>query len=67
MSIKFSVGMSEAEEDRLRLEQGRQSPRGMVACSERDLSARPPGWPVAPEGSDDERELEPAALPLWAW
>jgi hypothetical protein len=65
MSVKFSVGVSEIEEDRILLEERRQSPDWIGRGGDGDLEARPPGWPLsrpAPE-EDVEEELPP----VWAW
>jgi hypothetical protein len=66
MRIKFSVGVSEAEEDRRRLEElRRQSGLASLASVHDDPEARPPGWPAAPDEVDDETASP--AVPLWAW
>lgn len=66
MRIKFSVGLSEAEEDRLRLEeQRRRSSQANALAGDEDPEDRAPGWPAAPEGP--EEELDRPAIPVWAW
>jgi hypothetical protein len=66
MRIKFTVGMSEAEEERLRLEeQRRQSSQGSTFGGDEDPEARAPGWPAASDSPDEE--VDPPAIPIWAW
>lgn len=66
MSIKFSVGMSDLQEDRRALEElRRKSPAGARRGTQKKREAGAPGWPL--QASPDE---EPAAVPgqsLWAW
>jgi hypothetical protein len=66
MGIKFSVGVSEAEEDRLRLEeQRRQSGQSAANATSEDPETRAQGWPAAASESDEEGD--PDAIPVWAW
>jgi hypothetical protein len=67
MSIKFSVGVSEAEEDRVLLEERRQSPARLSHDSDDEPTARPAGWPLSSQSSQEEED-EPIDLPsTWAW
>lgn len=66
MSVKFSVGISELEEDRLLLEEQRQSPEWVGLSAEGDLEARPAGWPLWAPAPDEEAE-EHELPPVWAW
>lgn len=63
MSVKFSVGVSETDEDRELLETLRRSPSRIDRPSDDGLEARPAGWPLRGEG-DEETETQPST---WAW
>jgi hypothetical protein len=66
MSVKFSVGVSETEEDdedRELLETLRRSPSRIDRTSDEGLETRPAGWPLRAEGEDDP-EPQPS---IWAW
>jgi hypothetical protein len=67
MSVKFSVGVSDVEEDRLLLEERRQSAEWLGRGSDEELEARPPGWPLSPPASDEEADPDPDQPPVWAW
>lgn len=62
MSVKFSVGVSETDEDRALLETLRRSPSRLDAGGEEDLPGRQPGWPLQGESDEDAPPQSP-----WAW
>ena len=67
MSVKFSVGVSETEEDdedRELLETLRRSPSRIDrTTTDEGLETRPAGWPLRADGEDDP-EPQPSS---WAW
>lgn len=63
MSVKFSVGVSETDEDRELLETLRRSPSRIDRHGDEGLEARPAGWPLRGEG-DEDAEAQPST---WAW
>ena len=63
MSVKFSVGLSETDEDRELLETLRRSPSRIERPSEEGSEPRPAGWPLSGEG-DEDFESPPSS---WAW
>lgn len=71
MSIKISVGVSEAEDDRQLLEERRQSPDWLgLEGDDAELEARAPGWPLSrsmPEGEPVEEDSAEASPSVWAW
>jgi hypothetical protein len=67
MAVKFSVGVSELEEDRLLLEERRQSPDWVGRSGDGELEARPAGWPPSSSAPEEEAEEPAELLPPWAW
>lgn len=65
MSVKFSVGVSKAQQDRERLEQHRSSGEWVALGREEELQERRPGWPLAEGEQADDAEHDPP--PQWAW
>jgi hypothetical protein len=63
MSVKFSVGVSETDEDRALLETLRQSPSRLESPTEEELPARRAGWPLGPDADDDSAAVQST----WAW
>jgi hypothetical protein len=63
MSVKFSVGVSEADEDRELLETLRRSPSRIDPSNDASTEIRPAGWPLRAEGEEDA-ESQPS---IWAW
>jgi len=69
MSIKFSVGVSDLEEDRRALEElRRKSPAGSRERGDSDSKgeAGAPGWSLQ-ASAEDEHESAPTGQSLWAW
>jgi hypothetical protein len=65
MGIKFSVGMSDLDEDRRALEElRRKSPPGR-ARGENEGEAGAPGWSLQASADDDEPAV--TGQSLWAW
>jgi hypothetical protein len=65
MSVKFSVGVSKAQQDRARLEQHRSSGEWVALGRPANAEERSPGWPLrGDEAADDET---PETPPQWAW
>jgi hypothetical protein len=68
MSVKFSVGVSDVEEDRLLLEERRQSAEWLGRVGDDELEDRPPGWPLSPPACDEDTDADPEPdQPPWAW
>jgi len=64
MSVKFSVGVSDEQEDRLLLEElRRQRPSQTLASAEEELETRRPGWPLRAVSEDEPEQSQP----FWAW
>jgi hypothetical protein len=68
MGIKFSVGVSDFEEDRRALEElRRKSPAGSRERGDSKGEAGAPGWSLQASAEDDEHESAPTGQSLWAW
>jgi len=65
MSVKFSVGVSKAQQDRARLEQHRSSGEWVALGRQGDAEERSPGWPLRGDEATDDADQE--APPQWAW
>jgi hypothetical protein len=67
VSIKFSVGVSDLEEDRRALEElRRKSPAGSCEPGDSKGEAGAPGWSLQ-ASAEDEHESAPTGQSLWAW
>jgi len=67
MGIKFSVGMSDLDDDRRALEElRRKSPAGGRPRGESKGEAGAPGWSLQ-ANAEDEHESALTGQSLWAW
>lgn len=65
MGIKFSIGISDGQEDRRLLEElRRKSPAGQRGRGDKKREAKAPGWPLQ---ASTEDEPSVAGQSLWAW
>ena len=64
MGVKFSVGVSDGQDDRQQLEELRRRSPAQRGRAEQGREPRTPGWPVPASSADDESL---AGQPVWAW
>jgi hypothetical protein len=61
MKVKFSVGVTKGQQDRLLLEERRRSPNWLGLDAD---ETRACGWPAPPSADED---IESQAVSHWAW
>ena len=69
MSVKLTVGWSEAPSDRSLLEERQRSAKSITLAVDENLETFPPGWLLpgpATEPADDDEDVA-GTPPTWAW